>query len=59
MTGFWEGSRVMVTGGGGFLGRRAVARLEAAGATAIFVPRSADYDVRETGIVLAKHLPVS
>jgi GDP-L-fucose synthase len=46
MTGFWEGRRVMVTGGGGFLGRRVVARLEAAGATEIFVPRSGDYDLR-------------
>jgi GDP-L-fucose synthase len=36
----------MVTGGGGFLGRRVVARLESAGATQIFVPRSADYDLR-------------
>ncbi len=31
----------MVTGGGGFLGRAVVARLERAGATDIFVPRSA------------------
>ena len=46
MTGFWQGRQVMVTGGGGFLGRRVVARLEAAGATEIFVPRSADYDLR-------------
>jgi GDP-L-fucose synthase len=46
MTGFWDDRRVMVTGGGGFLGRRVVARLEAAGATEIFVPRSADYDLR-------------
>jgi GDP-L-fucose synthase len=46
MTGFWDDRRVMVTGGGGFLGQRVVARLEAAGATEIFVPRSADYDLR-------------
>ncbi|MCV0384777.1 MAG: GDP-L-fucose synthase [Erythrobacter sp.] len=36
----------MVTGGGGFLGKAVVARLEAAGATDIFVPRSADFDLR-------------
>jgi GDP-L-fucose synthase len=36
----------MVTGGGGFLGRRVVARLEAGGATDVFVPRSAVYDLR-------------
>jgi GDP-L-fucose synthase len=35
----------MVTGGGGFLGRAVVARLEAAGAD-VFVPRSATYDLR-------------
>lgn len=47
MTAFWANKRVMVTGGGGFLGRRVVARLRAAGAAEIFVPRSADYDLRE------------
>ncbi len=36
----------MVTGGGGFLGRSVVERLEAAGVRDIFVPRSADYDLR-------------
>ena len=42
----WAGRRVMVTGGGGFLGRAVVARLRAAGATDIFVPRSVGYDLR-------------
>ncbi len=46
MSDFWLGRRVMVTGGGGFLGRRVVARLEASGASEIFVPRSAEYDLR-------------
>jgi GDP-L-fucose synthase len=46
MTSFWPGRRVMVTGGGGFLGRAVVRRLEASGASEIFVPRSADYDLR-------------
>jgi len=38
----------MVTGGGGFLGRFVVQRLAAAGVREIFVPRSADYDLRVT-----------
>jgi len=46
MTDFWPGRRVMVTGGGGFLGRAVVRRLEASGTSEIFVPRSADYDLR-------------
>lgn len=36
----------MVTGGGGFLGSVVVRRLQQAGATDIFVPRSRDYDLR-------------
>jgi GDP-L-fucose synthase len=43
---FWPGRRVMVTGGGGFLGRAVVARLRSAGATEIFTPRSKNYDLR-------------
>lgn len=42
---FWADRRVMVTGGGGFLGTAVVSRLRASGATEIFVPRSADYDL--------------
>jgi GDP-L-fucose synthase len=40
------GRRVMVTGGGGFLGRAVVARLDSVGAAGVFVPRSHDYDLR-------------
>jgi len=36
----------MVTGGAGFLGSAVVRRLQASGATEIFVPRSRDYDLR-------------
>jgi len=41
-----SGSRVMVTGGGGFLGRRIVHELEQRDATPIVI-RSADYDLTE------------
>lgn len=46
MTTFWQGRRVMVTGGGGFLGRSVVRRLQDEGAESIFVPHSREYDLR-------------
>jgi GDP-L-fucose synthase len=45
------GSRVMVTGGAGFLGRRVVFELADARAVEIFVPRSADYDLRDASSI--------
>jgi GDP-L-fucose synthase len=39
-------SRVMVTGGGGFLGKAVVRRLGEAGVSDVFVPRSAEFDLR-------------
>ncbi len=42
----WPDRRVMVTGGGGFLGTSVVKRLKAAGVRDVFVPRSKDYDLR-------------
>jgi GDP-L-fucose synthase len=42
---FWAGRSTIVTGGAGFLGRFVVRDLEARGAR-VFVPRSADYDLR-------------
>jgi GDP-L-fucose synthase len=41
-----DGTRVMVTGGAGFLGSHVCRRLEMRGAR-VFVPRSAEYDLRE------------
>lgn len=47
---FWS-QRIVVTGGAGFLGRHVVRALEGRGAQQVFVPRSADYDLRETAAV--------
>ena len=46
MSSYWRGRSVMVTGGGGFLGQRLVGQLTSLGADRLFVPRSADYDLR-------------
>ena len=43
----WSESRVVVTGGAGFLGSFIVEKLQARGCREIFVPRSADYDLRD------------
>ena len=44
-------ARIVVTGGAGFLGRYVVDALRARGAGHIFVPRSADYDLRTDAAV--------
>jgi len=44
---FWDKRRVVVSGGGGFLGSVVVEKLRAAGCREITVPRRRDYDLRE------------
>src|SRR5687767_16021995 len=48
MTGnFWQNKRVIVTGGGGFLGSFVIEELKKRGATDIFIPRKKDYDLTD------------
>ncbi len=49
---FWSENRFVVTGGAGFLGARVVRKLHEQGATSVFVPRSAQYDLREHDAVM-------
>jgi GDP-L-fucose synthase len=48
MSSFWNGRRVVVTGGAGFLGSFVVERLRAAGASVV-IPRSTEYDLVDRG----------
>lgn len=45
MSEFWESKRVLMTGGGGFLGRALRRSLEANGAREILAPRSSEFDL--------------
>ena len=51
MMGAWEDLRVMVTGGGGFLGSRLVEELRRRGCPEIFVPRSREYNLVHGDVV--------
>lgn len=48
---YWADKRVAVTGGSGFLGSYIVEKLRERGAREVFVPRSAQYDLRELDAV--------
>lgn len=49
---FWTENRFTITGGSGFLGSVITKKLHEKGATEVFVPRSADYDLRQHEAVL-------
>ncbi|MEW5828382.1 MAG: GDP-L-fucose synthase [Chloroflexota bacterium] len=44
---FWQGKRVIVTGGAGFLGSFVTAKLKARGATDVFIPLIEEYDLTD------------
>ncbi len=46
MAGFWQGRKVVITGGAGFLGSTLCRNLTERGATEITIPRSAAFDLR-------------
>jgi len=48
---FWESRRVLVTGGGGFLGRTLLSRLARSEPAAILAPRASELDLRERDAV--------
>ena len=52
MSSFWSNTRVVVTGGAGFLGSFVVEQLRAKGCREIFVPRSKDYDLVQMDAVM-------
>jgi GDP-L-fucose synthase len=47
MSTFFQGRRVLVTGGSGFLGSAVLARLAVEGADSVIAPSSAEYDLRD------------
>ena len=53
MTDFWPNQRVLLTGGGGFLGGFLREKLEQRGAEHVLAPRKKELDLREPGAVRA------
>jgi GDP-L-fucose synthase len=49
---FWQNQRVVVTGGGGFLGSFVVDALRARGCGDIMVPRRREYDLRDRAAII-------
>ena len=49
----WAETRVVVTGGGGFLGSVVVQQLRERGCQDVFVPRSSEYDLRDRDAIVA------
>ncbi|MEW6286913.1 MAG: GDP-L-fucose synthase [Chloroflexota bacterium] len=48
---FWHNKKVIVTGGGGFLGSFVVEKLKERGATDIFIPRKRDYNLTDPNAI--------
>ena len=49
----WAETRVVVTGGGGFLGSVVVQQLRERGCKDVVVPRSSEYDLRDRDAIVA------
>ena len=52
MNSYWKDKRVLVTGGGGFLGSHVVEKLRKVGSSQVFVIRRNDYDLTQQDDVI-------
>ena len=50
--GYFDTKKIVVTGGGGFLGQRVVEKLRSAGCKDVFVPRSVEYDLAKEADII-------